>query len=516
MTSRTRFALGALIGILAAGVAVGVGELAAAFVRPAASPIIVVGNRFILLTPESVRRWAIRVFGTNDKDALLTGIYVFIVIFAVVVGVLTVVRLWMGLLGIAFFGVVGVYCALTTHAHQVGDVVPTLIATVAGVVALSWLAWKAFGVDAMAAERLPPLRAGGSSSKAAPGWPARRCSPVSAADRCRTRVSTRRRPGRRSRCRLQRPSRRRARHRSRAASTSARAGCRSSTPNQSFYRIDTALSVPQIDPDKWSLRIHGLVDREVTLNYKELLARPLIERWITMACVSNEVGGDLIGNALFLGARFADVLSEAGVHAGADQLVLRSSDGMTIGTPTAVVMDGRDALLAVGMNGVPLPIEHGFPVRVVVPGLYGYVSACKWVVDIEATTFKSSSAYWVDEGWIPKAPILLSSRIDRPVASQLFKVGDTVAIAGVAWEQHVGVSGVEVQIDDGPWTTARLAAVPSVDTWRQWVLAWTAVAGTHSVRVRAIDADGKVQIATDAEPYPGASTGYHTIRITVR
>jgi len=286
------------------------------------------------------------------------------------------------------------------------------------------------------------------------------------------------------------------------------------TPNAQFYRIDTALSVPQIDPNRWSLRIHGMVDREITLSYDQLRSRPLIERWITMCCVSNEVGGNLIGNARWLGARLADLLREAGVHDGADQLLLSSSDGMTIGAPTKVVMDGRDAMVAVGMNGEALPVAHGFPARIVVPGLYGYVSACKWVVDIEATTFASRRAYWVQGGWAAQTDIKLESRIDTPRSGARVPAGRPVAIAGVAWDQHVGISTVEVQIDDGPWLPARLATVPSTDTWRQWVVAWTPPQpGSYRVRVRATDRAGKPQTENSQPSFPSGATGLHTITV---
>jgi DMSO/TMAO reductase YedYZ molybdopterin-dependent catalytic subunit len=293
-----------------------------------------------------------------------------------------------------------------------------------------------------------------------------------------------------------------------------------STPLDAFYRIDTALAVPQLNPATWQLNIHGLVDKPMSLSYADLLARPLIERWITLACVSRTVDGDaadLIGNARFLGAPLADILREAGVHPGADQLVSRSSDGMTIGTPTAVVMDGRDAMLAVGMDGAPLPVEHGFPVRMVVPGLYGYVSACKWIVDIDVTTFAAYSAYWVQGGWNQQGPIEVSSRIDTPHSSAQLQLGTSVNVAGVAWCQHVGVNLVEVQVDAGPWERARLAPVPSIDTWGQWVYPWTPPApGLHTLRVRATDRKGGVQSGTRADPYPGAASGYHTISVNVR
>jgi DMSO/TMAO reductase YedYZ molybdopterin-dependent catalytic subunit len=286
------------------------------------------------------------------------------------------------------------------------------------------------------------------------------------------------------------------------------------TPARDFYRIDTALTVPEIDPTTWRLRIHGMVDHEIELTYAELLARPLMERWITLSCVSNEVGGDLIGNARWLGASLADVLREAGVQKASDQLVMSSSDGMTIGAPTKVVMDGRDAMLAVGMNGAPLPVEHGFPVRVVVPGLYGYVSACKWIVDINATTFTDHAAYWVANGWTADPPLKLESRIDTPRSGKSVIVGTTVPIAGVAWDQHVGVSAVEVQIDSGPWQRTRLAAVPSTDTWRQWVLPWRPTkAGSYQIRVRALDAKGTPQTDQGAEPFPSGATGLHSILV---
>ncbi len=289
------------------------------------------------------------------------------------------------------------------------------------------------------------------------------------------------------------------------------------TPAADFYRIDTALSIPQLNPNTWTLRIHGKVDRELILTYADLLARPQIERWVTLACVSNEIGGGLISNTKFLGVRLADLLREAGVAAEADQLVARSSDGMTIGSPTAVVMDGRDAMLAIGMNGEPLPTAHGFPVRMVVPGLYGYVSACKWIVDLQAATFADSQAYWVRGGWAAQAPILLASRIDIPKRSAVLAVGSTVPIAGIAWDQHVGVSKVEVQVDNGDWMPAKLAPVPSTDTWRQWVLSWTVPsAGAHIIRVRATDGNGKPQDEKGRDPFPSGATGLHAIMVRAR
>jgi DMSO/TMAO reductase YedYZ molybdopterin-dependent catalytic subunit len=283
-----------------------------------------------------------------------------------------------------------------------------------------------------------------------------------------------------------------------------------------FYRIDTELRLPQVDPERWSLRIHGAVEREITLSYRQLLDRPLIERWITLCCVSNDVGGGLIGNTRWLGAPLAPLLREAGVRPDADQLLMTSVDGFTIGAPMAAVLDGRDALIAVGMGGEPLPVEHGFPARIVVPGLYGYVSACKWVVDIEATRFQDQQAFWVRQGWQAEPPIRLESRIDRPRSGEVLRVGRAAPIAGVAWDQHVGVSKVEVQVGNEAWRTARLAAVPSTDTWRQWVQPWTpARAGTYAIRVRAFDAKGRPQTPVPRAPFPSGATGFDTISVRV-
>ncbi|CAA9246170.1 MAG: probable sulfite oxidase, partial [uncultured Corynebacteriales bacterium] len=286
------------------------------------------------------------------------------------------------------------------------------------------------------------------------------------------------------------------------------------TPNRSFYRVDTALVVPQVPTETWGLRVHGMVDRELNLSWDDLLARDLIERDITMTCVSNEVGGTLAGTARWLGAPLRALLEEAGVRPGADQIVGTSSDGMTIGTPTAVVLDGRDAMLAVGMNGEPLPLEHGFPVRMIVPGLYGYVSGIKWLVDLELTTFDAVDPYWVQRGWVQKAPIKTASRIDTPRPLEDRKAGK-VAVAGVAWAQHRGVAAVEVRVDDGGWQRARLAAEPSTDLWVQWVWEWDAEPGPHTLTVRATDKDGRTQPEERVAPFPSGSTGWHSVVVSI-
>ncbi|TDC39990.1 molybdopterin-dependent oxidoreductase [Micromonospora sp. KC213] len=287
------------------------------------------------------------------------------------------------------------------------------------------------------------------------------------------------------------------------------------TPGSGFYRIDTALVVPQVDPESWRLRIHGRVRRPVELSYADLLARPMVERYVTLACVSNEVGGDLIGNARWLGVPIGELLDEVEPEAGADQVVGRSVDGWTCGTPTAVLRDGRDALLAVGMNGEPLPVAHGFPVRMVVPGLYGYVSACKWVAELELTSFADFDAYWVPRGWSAQGPVKTQSRIDTPRPRNRLTAGP-VMVAGVAWAQHRGIGRVEVRVDDEPWREATLAPTVSVDTWVQWSWRWTATAGRHTLQVRATDATGATQTGQEQPVAPDGATGWHTVTVTVR
>jgi DMSO/TMAO reductase YedYZ molybdopterin-dependent catalytic subunit len=288
------------------------------------------------------------------------------------------------------------------------------------------------------------------------------------------------------------------------------------TKNADFYRIDTALVVPDVRAEDWSLRIHGLVDRELTLTFDDLLAMPLRERWITLTCVSNEVGGNLIGTARWLGYPLADLLGQLGVHADADMLYATSTDGFTVSAPLAEATDGRDAMLVVGMNGEPLPREHGFPVRMVIPGLYGYVSACKWVTDIEVTRFAEKTAYWTDRGWAAEGPIKTASRIDVPRSFAKVRAG-RVPIAGVAWAQHRGISAVEVRVDEGEWAPAKVLPSASSDTWCQWVYDWDASGtGSHTVQVRAVDGTGVPQTEVVAAPVPDGASGYDSLSITVQ
>lgn len=282
------------------------------------------------------------------------------------------------------------------------------------------------------------------------------------------------------------------------------------TPTEEFYKIHTAIVVPAIEPADWSLRIHGMVEREVVLGYQDLLDRGLTDAWVTLCCVSNPIGGPLVGNAWWSGVRTADLLAEAGVLDGADAVLQTSQDGWNCATPLEALTDDRDAMLALAMNGSPLPIEHGFPVRTVVPGLYGYVSATKWVVDMEVTRFADVDAYWTQRGWGERGPVKTASRIDVPRSGSTVAAGP-VRVGGVAWHQHTGISAVEVSLDGGPWQPMELGRVPSADTWVQWGGTVDVGPGDHLVRVRATDADGVVQTPVERDVLPDGATGHDVV-----
>jgi DMSO/TMAO reductase YedYZ molybdopterin-dependent catalytic subunit len=282
-------------------------------------------------------------------------------------------------------------------------------------------------------------------------------------------------------------------------------------PNEDFYRIDTALSVPRIDLQEWELSIKGMVDRPYTISYADLLDMRMVERDVTLSCVSNQVGGGLVGNARWRGVPLTEILDRAGVSSNAEQIVGRSVDDFTVGFPVDVAYDGREALVAVGMNGEPLPFEHGFPARLVVAGLYGYVSATKWISEIELTTWDGFDAYWVPRGWSKEAPIKTQSRIDTPQNAQTIEPG-THTVAGVAWAPSRGISKVEVQLgENAPWVEADLSEPLSENAWVQWQVQWDAMAsGRHELRVRATDGDGNLQTEDVAPPAPNGATGWHT------
>ncbi len=560
-----------------AWVALGVGQLIAGIGRPQGSPVAAVGSAAIDRTPPAVKNFAISAFGSHDKTVLVIGILVVLAVFSAAIGIAATRRLRYGYIGLAIFAVIGVAAALTRPNAALVDVLPTLIGALAGAYALSRLVRAAGGqatrglapggrapvaaprperprsapqadvpkpdftvpADPALADQPEPEPA--AQSQPAPERPVPRFRSGPPSDEPRR---TPWQPGRRSFLTagvvavaaggVGALAGRGLSERSNvtAALSSIRfpkaahpvpplppgtdlgiKGLSSFiTPDNSFYRVDTALILPQVAPQTWQLRIHGMVEREITLSYHELLKRPLIEDWITLCCVSNPVAGPYIGNAKWLGASLASLLRAARPRAGADQLLCTSTDGFTSGTPLATVLDGRDALLAVAMNGAPLPVAHGFPVRMVVPGLYGYVSATKWVTDIKVTTFRGNYSYWAQRGWSQRGPIKTESRIDVPGSS--VSAGQT-QVAGVAWAQHKGIDAVHVRVDRGPWHQARLAAVPGIDTWRQWAWDWDATRGNHLIEARATDATGYTQTALQEPPEPNGASGYPSITVAV-
>ncbi len=515
----TRRSLGALSGLLAGCAALAVAEPVAAAVRPQAGPVVAVGGVAVDRTPAAVKDWAIRNFGTGDKLVLQLGILAVLALFALALGILAVRHRRTGAAGVLVFGAVGAAAATgRPDSTSLTDALPSVLGALAG----AGLLYVLVG--------LLPAPPRGAGRQPGEGWDRRRfvlaataaavaSAGSGAVGRALNGAGGHAAVASRKNLDLPPPG-------SPAPAVPRGAQVRVAgvspfiTPNGDFYRVDTALVVPEVDATAWRLRVHGDgVARGKTLTFDDLLRRELIERDITLTCVSNEVGGPYVGNARWVGVRLADLLEECGVRppsqgGPADQLVARSVDGMTIGTPVEDVMDGRDAMLAVGMNGEPLPFDHGFPVRMLVPGLYGYVSACKWIDDIELTTFDAYDAYWVKRDWAREAPIKTQSRIDTPKPFARPNAG-TVMVAGVAWAQHRGIAKVEVRVDDGPWQDAALAAEDSRDTWRQWSYAWQATKGGHTLTVRATDRTGEAQTEKRARTVPDGASGWHSVVVTV-
>ena len=510
---------GVVAGLLSGAVGVCVAFLVSGFSGVIGSPVVAVAQLTIDLSPPPVKNFAIREFGSNDKLVLQIGVLIVLAVFSGFIGVLAQRREANGLIGVAIFGAVGLTAAGTRPTATAAALLPSLVGAAAAALALIWLTRAARppvsrpattagqGRTAVLSVSEPPRRQFMTLGAVAAGVAAasyvggrmltQRASVSAAVNSLRLPAPATRAPALPADADLQIPGL-----------------SRFITANSAFYRVDTAIVLPQIAPSSWQLRIHGMVRRELLISFDELLRRPLTEDYITLTCVSNPVAGPYIGNARWLGASLGALLREAGIRAGADQLFCTSFDGFTSGTPVQTAMDGRDALLAVGMNGRPLPTAHGFPVRTVVPGLYGYVSACKWITDIEVTTFAANHAYWSSRGWSQRAPIKTESRIDVPSGQGPVKAGRT-AIAGVAWAQRKGIDAVEVRIDRGPWRQAKLAAVPGIDTWRQWSADWEATPGTHRIEARATDATGYTQTALLAPPEPNGATGYPAVMVTV-
>ena len=510
-----------LAGVLAVTVILGIAELVAGLlVSP--SLVVAVGDVVIDSVPGSLERAVISLLGTADKPFLVSTILVLSLLVGAAIGIVAARRFLPAALALVVYTAIGVAAALADpQSNVLGPVLTGSIGVGAGMLVLRWL------LDARApAPRLTEMGDGHQRAPEPGGGPvvdrrrflrlAGAATAVAALGAIGGRAvagGTERINRIRQAIRLPRPAR---------SAPPPPAGAdlrlRGLTPlyvrNEDFYRIDTALRVPRVDPETWSLQIRGRVDRPYRLGYADLMAIPQIEADITLACVSNEVGGGLVGNARWQGVPLRLLLERAGLQDGAEQLIGRSVDGFTAGFPTRTALRVEDAMVAVAMNGEPLPIEHGFPARLVVPGLYGYVSATKWLSAIELRGWDEFEGYWIPRGWAKEGPVKTQSRIDVPAASATVSAGRR-PIAGVAWAPTRGIDRVEVSIDDGPWRPATLAAPLDVDCWRQWSLGWDAVPGRHVIAVRATDGRGDVQTPERRPVAPDGATGHHRIEVSV-
>jgi DMSO/TMAO reductase YedYZ molybdopterin-dependent catalytic subunit len=501
--------LRALSGIAAAAVALGVAQLVAVPFGPPADALNAVGSAVIDLAPGPVKEWAIQTFGTADKLFLSVTVVAVIIAIAAGAGTRERRRAPVGSIAVIVAGIVGCAAIISRSGTTAVDVLPTIIGICCGVAVLRLLTARLPAREpnptievADRGRRLWLVGFGllglGVVSAAAGGVLTRRVHSV-AGDRKAFAVPA---------------AILRAAPIPDGVQPHDVALPSFITPNGDFYRIDTALLVPQVSRTDWRLKIHGMVDREITYSFDDLRSFELVEKVITLTCVSNPVGGNLISNAAWTGYRVRDLLAAAGIHPDADMVLSTSIDGFTAGTPVEALTDGRDSLLAITMNGEPLPINHGYPARLVVPGLYGYVSATKWVVDLELTRFDRAQAYWTQLGWSAQAPIKTESRIDVPHNGAQMPAGP-MTFGGVAWAQRRGIRAVEVRIDDADWRPAVLGASYSNDTWRLWSYRWDATAGPHKITVRATDNTGAMQTREEADVIPDGATGWHSVSFRV-
>ena len=517
MTARRQNLWAALVGLVSAAATLALAEVAALFLAPGASPLLAVGSLVIDLVPAWLKSFVIALFGTNDKIVLLITLGVVVAVLAAGVGILEYRRPPFGIVGLVLVGGIATVAVITRADATTVWAVPTVLGMVLGVVVLRvavdrlhrWAAAERPEAveqfsDARVSRRGFLVMAGATGAAAVVAGIAARAMNAGT-----TAVNA-------VRAALKLPAPAIAAPPIPAGADLGIKGVASLvSSNTDFYRIDTALQIPSINADEWKLRITGMVENEIEVTFAELLALPLVETYVTLMCVSNEVGGYLTGNAKWLGYPIRELLARAVPTKGADVVLSTSQDGFTATTPLEVLQDTeRNSLLAVGMNDEPLPLEHGYPVRMVVPGLYGYVSATKWVVELKVSTFAKESAYWTDRGWSAKGPVKTSSRIDVPAFGDSLQPG-TVAIAGVAWAQHVGIERVEVRVDNDPWQDATLAEAISADTWRQWYIEWTATEGDHTLEVRATDATGFTQTEKRVDVVPDGAEGWHTIQVRV-
>jgi DMSO/TMAO reductase YedYZ molybdopterin-dependent catalytic subunit len=476
--------------------------------------------------PIGLVRAAVGTLGTRDKPALIAGVVVLSLLSGAGLALAARRRRWIAVSGLAAFAAFGAWAGARTPGVALWrPAVAALAGMSAGVAALAVLVWRSPPVGAAPAQAgaAPPpeaVPAAGEAGGAGAAPVAKRRSflvaagsllvAAAAAGTGGNLLQARARAAARQGVVLPPPSQ----PAPRPAATLDVPGLSSFiTPSGDFYRVDVATSPPLVDLERWRLGVTGMVERPLELSYRELLAMPLEEHDVTLVCVSNELGDRLSGNARWRGVRLDELLRRAGPRPQATQVVGWSVDGFTTGFPTRLALDGRNALVAVAMNGAPLPEAHGFPARLVVPGLYGYVSACKWLQEIRLDRFEGFDPYWVERGWAKEGPIKTMARIDTPTRNRKLRAG-RVPVAGVAWASHVGIAKVEVQVDGGPWIPARLGPGER-DTWRQWAVDWDAAPGSHALRARATDGSGRLQTAARAPAYPSGATGWHTVRVTV-
>lgn len=495
-----------LTGLLGLAAALAVGHLVASFVGITASPYLAVGNSAIDLAPTPVKDWAVQTFGTYDKVVLLGGMAVVMVLLAAAAGLASRRSSLPGTVVIAVFGIVGGIAVYPRPDLGQLSLLAPVASLVAGLAAFRWLHARAVSARSDTRKRTAGTgrrtflvgASGVAVGAGVAGFGGELIGKLNSARDSRMAIGT-------LKVADQAPP-------IPPGADFTKLGTPSFiTSNRDFYRVDTALVVPQVQADDWSLRVHGMVDNELELDFDDIRGRPLVERTITMTCVSNEVGGPYVSTANFIGIELAGLLNEAGVRRGAQQLYSSSVDGWTCGTPVDAGLDpARGALLAIGMNGEPLPLEHGFPVRMVIPGLYGYVSATKWLTDIEITTWDARRAYWLDRGWAREAPIKTQSRIDSPGGFEEVPAG-RVTVAGIAWAQTTGIAKVEVSLDDGRWREAELSTSVNENTWRMWKIDLDVRPGQRKVTCRATDESGYPQTARRQGAVPDGATGRHTV-----
>jgi DMSO/TMAO reductase YedYZ molybdopterin-dependent catalytic subunit len=503
-------ALAAAAGIGATVLGMAVGQLVASLTDPSSGPVYAVSSTVIDLTPTPLKEWAIAHFGSNDKTVLLSSVVVVTLLLAGLAGVVARRSLRAGSAILLLLVVLAGAAALTRPEAGLGDAIPALATAITGVAALAWLTERMSPTEAIADDPEAPER-GASRRGVLLGLGASVALAAVAGVGGRLITSARTAVENLNLPKALRPLS----PLPRGLEQKVDGISPFQTPLPDFYRVDTRVTLPVVSSSDWTLTIDGDVDHEVTLTLQDLFDMDVIERDITLTCVSNDVGGPYVGAARWLGVRLQDVLDKAGIdHTRADQILSTDVDGFTTSTPIDLALDGRDAMIAFGMNGEPLPREHGFPARMVVPGLYGFISACKWIERITLTNYTDAEAYWTTRGWATDAPIKVSSRIDTPKSFADIKSGDTF-IGGVAWAQHHGIAKVEVQIDGAAWQEAKLGPSAGNDYWRQWYLPWNAESGEHNLAVRATTKDGEVQTTARAMPFPDGASGLQKIIVRV-